>query len=62
MANYYVKFRHVDDTFYSGKYDKYDLDMLLKEINKVRFITLPDEMTILNLDHITRIEIENMSK
>lgn len=62
MANYYVKFRYIDDTYYSSKYDKYDLEKMLKEINKVRFITLPDDMTILNLDHITKIDIETIYK
>jgi hypothetical protein len=62
MENYYVKFRYADDTYYSGSYNEYDLGILLKEINKSRFIALPNEKTVLNLDHIIRIELEKLSK
>jgi hypothetical protein len=62
MTNYYVKFYYVDDMYYSGRYDQYDYEILLKEINKNRFIVLPNEKTVLNLDHIARIDIEEISR
>jgi hypothetical protein len=62
MENYYVKFCYADDTYYSDNYDDYDLETLLRKINEFRFITLPNEKTIINLDYIVRIDIEKLSK
>lgn len=62
MDNYYVRFYYADDTYYSGKFDDFDLDNLRKYLNEFRFITLPNDKTILNLDFIVKIEIEKIPR
>jgi hypothetical protein len=62
MTEFYVKFRYVDDTYYSGSFERYDLETLIKTFNAERFILLPNKKTVINLDHITAIDIEEVPK
>ena len=60
MGKFQVKFYYADDTYYSGTFERYNLETLIKNFNGTRFILLPDKNTLINLDHITSIDIEEV--
>ena len=60
MTKFQVRFTYTDDMCDTGIFEYHDLETLVKNFNAKRFILLPNNRTLINLDHVARIRVDEV--